>query len=56
MTAYNSTYVAIIKGGYIGNGQMSNFFSVRPILYLKSNVYVVSGTGTKVDPYTLGMQ
>ena len=30
-------------------------FAVRPVLYLKSNVYVVSGTGTKVDPYRIGM-
>ena len=30
-------------------------FAARPVLYLKSNVYVVSGTGSKVDPYRIGM-
>ena len=27
----------------------------RPVLYLKSNVYVTGGTGSKIDPYTLGV-
>ena len=30
-------------------------YSIRPVLYLKSNVYVTGGTGTKVDPYRIGM-
>ena len=30
-------------------------YAARPVLYLKSNVYVVSGTGSKVDPYRIGM-
>lgn len=30
-------------------------YAARPVLYLKSNVYVVSGTGTQVDPYRIGM-
>ena len=42
--------------GYL-DGNLDPFYgaSTRPVLYLKSNVYVVSGTGTKVDPYRIGM-
>jgi len=29
--------------------------SVRPVLYLSSDVYIVQGSGTKSDPYVLGM-
>ena len=55
MTAYDSTDVACIKASSIVSAQRSYANSVRPILYLKSNVYVISGTGTKVNPYTLAM-
>ena len=41
--------------GYLFGYTCSPGFSTRPVLYLKSNVYVVSGTGTKVDPYRIGM-
>lgn len=55
MTTYDSTDDAQIKLGSIASARTSNFCSVRPIIYLKSNVYVVSGTGTKVNPYKLEM-
>ena len=39
-------------GRMISNG--SSCFGVRPVVSLKSGVYVVSGTGTGDDPYILG--
>ena len=44
-----------IDYGYLNGGWASNGNIIRPVLYLKSNVYVVSGTGSKVDPYRIGM-
>ena len=41
--------------GYLNNSSASYGYAIRPVLYLKSNVYVVSGTGSKVDPYRIGM-
>ena len=56
MSAYSSSYpLYAYGGGYLSNASASNGYSIRPVLYLKSNVYVVSGTGTKVDPYRIGM-
>ena len=56
MSAYSSSYPLITgNGGYLYSTSASDGYSIRPVLYLKSNVYVVSGTGTKVDPYRIGM-
>ena len=55
MSAYSSSnllYVA--REGFLYGGSASTGRSIRPVLYLKSNVYVVSGTGSKVDPYRIG--
>ena len=54
MTAYSSSYPVYVdfSGGlnyynaYIG-------YAVRPVLYLKSNVYVVSGDGSEGNPYKI---
>ena len=54
MTAYSSSNPAYVNynGGlnyhsaYIG-------FAVRPVLYLKSNVYVISGDGSEGNPYKI---
>ena len=56
MSAYSyskNLYVSEF-GGLAADSPFSGY-AVRPVLYLKSNVYVVSGTGTKVDPYRIGM-
>ena len=45
-----ATYVGFLNGSSASSGA-----SIRPVVYLKSNVYVVSGTGSKVDPYRIGM-
>ena len=54
MSAYSSSLPLYI---HFQGGLNSAYFSyaARPVLYLKSSVYVVSGTGKKVDPYRIGM-
>ena len=56
MSAYSSSNpLGAINRGYLYYTSASDGYSIRPVLYLKSNVYVVSGTGTKVDSYRIGM-
>ena len=56
MSAYSSSYPLFTRNyGYLDYMSAVIGFSIRPVLYLKSNVYVVSGTGSKVDPYRIGM-
>ena len=56
MSAYSSSYpLYAYLYGYLVYNSASHGYSIRPVLYLKSNVYVVSGTGSKVDPYRIGM-
>lgn len=38
-----------------GDGNSSLKKSVRPTLYLTSNVQITGGSGTNSDPYTLGL-
>lgn len=33
-----------------------NAYDVRPVVYLKSNVYLVDGTGSEESPYTLSLE
>ncbi len=49
--AYNAFIVS--SYGDLGTGVVLGRASVRPSLYLKSDVKVVGGTGTSSDPYTL---
>ena len=56
MSAYSSSYPLYANYyGYLNNSSASYGSAARPVLYLKSNVYVVSGKGTKVNPYRIGM-
>ena len=56
MSAYSSSRpVYVYTSGRLSDDPASSGYAARPVLYLKSNVYVVSGTGTKVDPYRIGM-
>ena len=57
MSAYSSSNpLYAFNPGYLYNySSASSGFSIRPVLYLKSNVYVTGGTGSKVDPYMIGM-
>ena len=58
MTHYSSIpnnvfYVYYIAS--IGNNGAHYGYAVRPTAYLKSNVYVISGTGSITDPYVIGI-
>ena len=56
MSAYSSTDpLRTDYSGYLGNRADGEGYLIRPVLYLKSDVYVVSGTGSKVDPYRIGI-
>ncbi len=43
------------RTGSVGDLSANSGFDVRPVLYLSSSVYKVSGTGTIIDPYIIGM-
>ena len=56
MSAYSSSNpLYAISIGYLNYSTASGGCSIRPVLYLKSNVYVTGGYGSKVDPYRIGM-
>ena len=58
MTSHSSSELESVDSyGYIYPSKGRNYLActIRPVLYLKSDVYVVSGTGTQVDPYRIGM-
>ena len=57
MTAHSSTYLVRISDWNVLDKSSARAlgYTIRPVLYLKSDVYVVSGTGTQVDPYRIGM-
>ena len=52
----NSNYVFYVNfNASVGRINASNGYAVRPTAYLKSNVYVISGTGSITDPYVIGI-
>ena len=54
MTAYSSSNpVHVVDSGGLLSDSAYIGYAVRPVLYLKSNVYVVSGNGTEGNPYKL---
>ena len=54
MTAYNaSNPVYVNRSGGLSNSTAYYGYAVRPVLYLKSNVYVVSGDGSEGNPYKI---
>ena len=56
MSAYSSLEPLLVNGnGYLNNSNSYDGYAVRPALYLKSSVYVVSGSGSESDPYIIGM-
>ena len=56
MSAYSSSYPLLVAfHGYLFGNTAYYGYAVRPVLYLKSGVYVIGGTGTKVDPYRIGI-
>ena len=56
MSAYSSSNpLYVSSSGYLYGNYASLGSAARPVLYLKSNVYVTGGTGSKTDPYRLGI-
>lgn len=56
MSEHSSSKLVLVHPlSYLDYGNVYGGNGVRPVLYLKSDVYVVSGTGTQVDPYRIGM-
>ena len=58
MTHYtsSSSFVFIVSSSAsVGYRDASSGYAVRPTAYLKSNVYVISGTGSITDPYVIGI-
>ena len=56
MSAYSSSCpLTVDYNGYLYYDSASFGNAARPVLYLKSNVYVTGGTGSKTDPYRLGI-
>lgn len=54
MSAYSSSYpVSLSYFGHFDNNSASTGYAVRPVLYLKSNVYVISGDGSEGNPYKI---
>lgn len=54
MTVYSSTRpVSVANNGRPGSSSASFGYAVRPVLYLKSNVYVISGDGSEGNPYKI---
>ena len=54
MTAYNaSNPVNVGNRGGLGSSIAYRGSAVRPVLYLKSNVYVISGDGSEGNPYKI---
>ena len=54
MTAYSSSYPFYVSGGGgLVNTNAYFGYAVRPVLYLKSNVYVISGDGSEGNPYKI---
>ena len=51
----NRVFYLTSYGGYLHYNAVVSGNSVRPVLYLKSNVYVVDGNGSISDPYIIGM-
>lgn len=54
MTAYSSSYPVFVRDDGVLNANFTYFgYAVRPVLYLKSNVYVISGDGSEGNPYKI---
>ena len=54
MTTYSSSYpVSVYVNGVVNYVSAYIGYAVRPVLYLKSNVYVISGDGSEGNPYKI---
>ena len=56
MSAYRfSNPLLVANDCYLFQNSAADGHAARPVLYLKSNVYVTGGTGSKTNPYRLGI-
>ena len=44
------------QSGYVDNRNASGSYSIRPTLFLKSNISIKSGTGENSNPYQLRLE
>ena len=44
----------VINAGYVSYNRAGNTYAGRPVVYLKSTIKVISGSGTTSSPYILG--
>ena len=51
---YAFTAFDVLTSGFFYNNAVSYAYGVRPVLYLKSNLQIINGTGTQSDPYIIG--
>ena len=54
--SYSDTSFSIGSSGSVGLNSTSNSFSVRPTLYLKSDITILKGDGSETNPYQLSLQ
>ena len=55
---YSSSWTsvfAVYYTGHVSTNGASRGYATRPVLYLDSSVYIINGTGSKSDPYVIGM-
>ena len=57
ITPYSSSYVwSVLNHGNASNSYPSPAFGTRPSIYLKSNIVITGGSGTKSDPFTIALK
>ena len=54
-TTFSNYVFDLLIRGTLNNLFANRVFSVRPVLYLDSSVYVIDGNGSQSDPYIIGM-
>ena len=55
LSPISSSYVMSIWGDYLNASYAYSTNIVRPVVYLNSNVYLISGNGTMANPYIIGV-
>ena len=51
----NSGAIMLSSSGFLDDYSVTNKYRIRPCFYINSNVFYISGTGTKSDPYRIGI-
>ena len=53
--SYSDSVFYVNNDAILYSSNANSGYAVRPTAYLKSNVYVISGTGSITDPYVIGI-